>query len=224
MSVQAIIFDMDGVIIDSEGFWQDAQIGLLASQGVRIDRRECVLNTKGKRIDAIARYWCENHRLALTPREFEKRIIDSVCQDIRDKGRAMTGVTTALSFFTSLNYPLALATSSCSQVIEAVFEKLSLWRWFDVICSADNEPFGKPDPAVYLTAMAKLGLSADRCRVIEDSLTGFTAAQRAGIKTYIVCSEYNETHFASAIGRYPTLDALVEALHQQQKQTLSACS
>ena len=92
MSLQAIIFDMDGVIIDSEGFWQDAQIEMLADQGVAITAAECEELTKGKRIDEIARVWCEKHFLTVEPQWLEKQIIARVCNAIRENGMAMNGL------------------------------------------------------------------------------------------------------------------------------------
>ena len=74
-------------------------------------------------------------------------------------------------------------------VIAAVLNKLSLWHFFDVVCSADDEERGKPHPAVYLTTLRKLNLNASQCLVIEDSFTGFCAAQAAGIPTAMVAED-----------------------------------
>lgn len=222
MSLQAIIFDMDGVIIDSEGFWQDAQIEMLADQGVAITAAECEELTKGKRIDEIARVWCEKHFLTVEPQWLEKQIIARVCNAIRENGMAMNGLYQVLECFHRKGYRLALATSSSPEVIEAVFDKLDLWQWFGVICSADEESFGKPHPAVYLTAMRKLGLQAAQCRVIEDSLNGFTAARRAEIKTFVVAPDCHEPKFASAAGHYSTLTELSHALNLHSEPALRA--
>ncbi|HBB3870770.1 HAD-IA family hydrolase [Escherichia coli] len=212
MSVKAVIFDMDGVIIDSEAFWQRAQIDVLAKQGIAITAEECESATKGKRIDDIARIWCERYPLSLSSRQVEGQIVARVCSAICHEGVAMSGLDQALRSFHAAGYRLALATSSCKQVIEVVFDRLNLWDWFDVVCSADEEPYGKPHPAVYHTVMAKLGLEAAECRVIEDSLSGFTAARRAKIETFVVAADYQDVKFTGALGRYPTLDELLDAL------------
>lgn len=212
MSVQAVIFDMDGVIIDSEGFWQRAQIEVLAKQGIAITVEECESTTKGKRIDDIARLWCERYALSISSRQVEEQIVARVCAAIRSEGVAMSGLDQALCSFRAAGYRLALATSSCKQIIEAVFDRLKLWDWFDVVCSADEEPFGKPHPAVYHKVMFKLGLEARECRVIEDSLSGFTAARRAKIETFVVAADYQDVKFSAALGRYPTLEELIDAL------------
>lgn len=224
MSVRAVIFDMDGVIIDSEGFWQEAQIGLLAAQGIAITTEECEQYTKGKRIDEIACVWCERYGLAIEAKQLEKDIVAWVCESIRSQGVAMKGLYQALECFHANGYRIALATSSSQQIIKTVFDKLKIDPWFEVICSADDEQFGKPHPAVYLTAMLKLGLQPAECRVIEDSMNGFTAAHRAGIKTFVVAPDYMEPKFSSAAGRYSTLTELVHALKlHSQPVLISSC-
>ncbi len=212
MSLQAIIFDMDGVIIDSEGFWQDSQIKVLAGFGITVSARECERYTKGKRIDEIARIWCERYSLTLQPQWLEEQIVLQVCASVRSRGMAMSGLYQAVRFFRARGYRMALATSSSRQIIAAVFDRLALWECFDVVCSADDEHFGKPHPAVYLTAVRKLGLEADECLVIEDSLNGFIAASRAGIKTFVVAPDYQEAKFSAAAGRYATLNELIYSM------------
>lgn len=220
MSVKAIIFDMDGVIIDSEGFWQEAQIGVLSRLGVTITSEECETLTKGKRIDEIARVWIHRHQLMADPVRLETAIINQVCQAIRAKGRAMSGLYQALRYFCATGCRLALATSSSPQIIEATFDKLQLWPWFEVICSAANEAHGKPHPDVYLSALSQLGLKAGECRVIEDSLSGFTAAQRASIKTWVVAPDCKAEKFSKACGCFQSLPLLIESLEQADSRVV----
>ncbi|NIY46015.1 HAD family hydrolase [Cedecea colo] len=212
MNVQAVIFDMDGVIIDSEGFWQDSQIEVLAGFGIPITAQECERYTKGKRIDEIARIWGERYSLRIQPQRLEELIVAQVCGSVRSRGMAMSGLYQALRFFQAKGYRMALATSSSRQIIAAVFDRLALWKCFDVVCSADDEHSGKPHPAVYLTAVRKLGLEVGECLVIEDSLNGFIAAHRAGIKTFVVAPDYHEAKFSAAAGRYATLNELIYAM------------
>ena len=96
--------------------------------------------------------------------------------------------------------------------VAAVLNKLSLWHFFDAISSADDEPRGKPHPAVYLTTLRKLNLNASQCLVIEDSFTGFCAAQSAGIATIVIAEDIQHARFQAAAGRYQTLPELLEAL------------
>ncbi|MGE2103346.1 HAD family hydrolase [Citrobacter koseri] len=212
MKSKAVIFDMDGVIIDSEGLWRQAQKDALAGWGVTVNDEECETLTKGKRLDEIARVWCEYCPLQTDPGVLESAIRKRITGLIAMEGEAMDGVYAVLHHFRHRGYRIALATSSSHQVIEAVLSKLNLLGHFDVICSADDERYGKPHPAVYLSALKKLGLPAAECLVIEDSLSGFRAAQAAGIDTIVVSDGCQHPCFSEAIGRYTSMPQLLETL------------
>ncbi|HBR0965712.1 TPA: HAD-IA family hydrolase [Klebsiella quasipneumoniae subsp. similipneumoniae] len=212
MSLQAVIFDMDGVIIDSEALWRQAQIDALVQWGTTASVAECETLTKGKRLDEIADTWCRYFQLNLAPSLLEEAILQRITGLIAAEGVPMRGVQEALGYFRAAGYKIALATSSSRQVIAAVLNKLSLWHFFDAISSADDEPRGKPHPAVYLTTLRKLNLNASQCLVIEDSFTGFCAAQAAGIPTVVIAEDSQHARFQAAAGRYQTLPELLEAL------------
>ena len=84
-----------------------------------------------------------------------------------------------------------------------------------MVCSADDEERGKPHPAVYLTTLRKLNLNASQCLVIEDSFTGFCAAQAASIPTAVVAEDSRQGRYQAAVGRYQTLPELLEALNAE---------
>ncbi|EOW3710512.1 hexitol phosphatase HxpB [Vibrio fluvialis] len=213
MNKKAVIFDMDGVIIDSEPLWQEAQIESLVGFGVAITRQDCEQLTMGKRIDEIARTWCQTYSLAVDSEVLETLILTKLCQRISATGEAMAGVYDALIFFAEQGMRIALATSSNHVVIQAVFDRLALWDKFSVICSAEDEKHGKPQPDVYLTAARKLDVAVSDCLVIEDSFTGLTAAKRADMTTYLVSPESQQDKFAIADARFLNLNAVVASLH-----------
>ncbi|ADT88701.1 hexitol phosphatase HxpB [Vibrio furnissii] len=215
MNKKAVIFDMDGVIIDSEPLWQEAQIESLAGFGVAITRQDCEQLTMGKRIDEIARTWCETYALVVDSQVLETLILTKLCQRISATGEAMAGVYDALRFFAEQGMRIALATSSNHVVIQAVFDRLALWDKFSVICSAEDEKHGKPQPDVYLTAARKLDVAVPDCLVIEDSFTGLTAAKRAHMTTYLVSPHADQARFAIADAQFFNLTAVIDALRTQ---------
>lgn len=160
---------MDGVIIDSEGFWQPAQIERLSCYGITITREECEHYTKGKRIDEIAQVWCPRYRISMDSPSLERQIISRVCAAIRAEGVVMTDLFQTLDYFNARGRHIAFATPSSQDIIQAVFDKLNLWHWFDVICSADDECYGKPHSAFrslsdgrWQTRLASIGMHCDR--------------------------------------------------------------
>ncbi|MEF3090076.1 HAD family hydrolase [Raoultella scottii] len=209
MSIKAVIFDMDGVLIDSEGLWRQAQMEALASLGATVSVAECETLTKGKRLDDIARTWCRHCQLSVAPQRLQQMILRRVTGLIIARGEAMDGVNEALAHFRHCGYKIALATSSSHQVIAAVLDKLALRPWFDVISSADDEAWGKPHPAVYLSTLRKLNLRADQCLVIEDSASGFQAARAAGIPTIAVTEDCQHQQFHGAVARHHSLTELL---------------
>ena len=151
MKKKAVIFDMDGVIIDSEPLWQQAQQTALADYGVSVTVEECVQYTMGKRADEIADTWCQRYELKAAPKVLEKSILSCLRNLIASHGQPMKGLHNALDFFKRNNMTIALATSSNHSIINSVFNKLGLWSHFSIIRSAEDEEFGKPHPGVYLT-------------------------------------------------------------------------
>ncbi|NOI27142.1 hexitol phosphatase HxpB [Vibrio coralliilyticus] len=212
MNKKAVIFDMDGVIIDSEPFWQHAQQTSLANYGVSVTIEECMKYTMGKRADEIADIWCERYSLEVPPKFLEKSTISCLRKLIAAHGQPMKGLHNALDFFKRNNMTIALATSSNHSIINSVFNKLGLWNHFSIIRSAEDEEFGKPHPGVYLTTAKELGLPTNECLVIEDSFNGMKAAKAADMETHLVSSQCHEEKFIVANGKYRDLDELVEKL------------
>ncbi|MEW5854656.1 MAG: hexitol phosphatase HxpB [Myxococcota bacterium] len=177
--IQAVIFDMDGVLIDSEPLWQDAEVEVFRSVGVPLQHADCV-QTMGLRIDEVVQHWHRRHPWeAPSLREVEARILDRVCELIRTRGEGTEGVGAAVESVMRRGWKLALASSSPHRVIAAVLERVGLSRAFSTVHSAQDEPLGKPHPGVYLTTAARLGCPAVTCVAVEDSLNGVIAAKAA---------------------------------------------
>ncbi|MDW6005283.1 hexitol phosphatase HxpB [Vibrio mangrovi] len=219
MYKKAVIFDMDGVLIDSEPLWQTAQMESLVSFGVVITPHDCEQMTMGKRIDEIARTWCEAYTLPVSAQQLQTMILTQLCHLISTTGEAMPGVYEALDYFASQGLKIALATSSNHVVIKAVFDRLQLWNKFSVVCSAEDEVHGKPHPDVYLTVAGKLQLAVTECLVIEDSFTDLTAAKRANMTTYLVSPYSEQSKFSIADKRFVNLDCVVQSYEKLVSQS-----
>lgn len=209
MILKTFIFDMDGVIIDSEPFWRQAQIEILLKYNTTITVADCIQHTMGKRIDDVARTWCQLHSLKVNPQLLEQEIITAVAHLISEKGNAKTGLYELLDFLKENNYQIALATSSSQPIIKAVFNRLSIAHYFDIVCSADDEVYGKPHPAVYLKVAKKLGVQPSNCLVLEDSVTGLIAAKAASMKTIVIPEDKTDLRFSLAD---KTLTSMLEVI------------
>lgn len=184
-SPQALIFDMDGVLIDSEPLWHEAEIAAFAEAGLVLTSDDC-LRTTGLRVDETVAYWCERHP-GLEPHRdrLVTSILDLLVELVARKGRLKPGVREVLDRAQRGGVRLALASSSPYRVIHGVLGAFRLDA-FEVVHSAEEEERGKPDPAVYLTAARKLGVEPKSCVALEDSSNGLLSAKAAGMRCIVV--------------------------------------
>ncbi|MDH2926573.1 HAD family hydrolase [Lonepinella koalarum] len=215
MTIKYVIFDMDGVLVDSEPFWAESQIETLAQYGVHITEPDCEKYTRGVRVDELATIWCEMFNLAIQSTALRNQIVDTVCQKISANAQPMDGVYELLDFLKEKHIPVALATSSDRQVIKAVFDKLNFWDYFPIQCTAADEELAKPHPAVYLTAVKALNAKVKDCMIIEDSVTGLIAAKAANVRTFIVNEKFNDERFAIADERMASLRDVLAKLKME---------
>ena len=180
--IKAVIFDMDGLLIDSEPFWQQAEMAVFQQVNINLTSEMC-LQTQGLRIDEVVDYWyCQYPWKSLSKNEVEESIVAKVIELIQTKGKPLIGVASAIAFCQSKDVKLALASSSAYRIIYATLEKLALTDVFTEVYSAEEEAYGKPHPAIYITTAKKLGASPQECLALEDSLNGVLAAKAAKMK------------------------------------------
>lgn len=179
MELEAIVFDMDGLLIDSEPLWQQAEIEVFQTVGLQLTQELCQ-NTTGLRIDQVVHYWFQRQPWASpSQQQVADRIVTRVTELILEQGQPKAGVDRAIDQARAMDLPLALASSSAYGIIEAVLQTLKLGTVFQQVYSATAEPYGKPHPGVFLTTADRLGVDPARCLVLEDSLNGVLAAKAA---------------------------------------------
>ncbi len=178
---KAVIFDMDGVLIDSEPLWKIAEREVFSSLGVSVSDEFCEI-TKTMTTAEVTRFWYdrspwENRNLY----EVEQMVVYRVLDLIEKRECKIGGVKNFVTRLKSKGFKLGVATNSPFVIIPVVLRKIGITDFFDTISSADSEEKGKPDPAVYLRTSEKLNVSPENCIVIEDSYSGMLAAKRAGM-------------------------------------------
>jgi HAD superfamily hydrolase (TIGR01509 family) len=174
---------MDGLLIDSEVLWHEAEVEIFGSLGVPISEAED-RSTKGMYVNDVVQFWYGLYPWT-GPDEDEvvELLLERVGQLVESKGRLLPGALRAIDLAAARG-PVALASSTPLSLIYRCLDHFGLRERFASINSAQFEVFGKPHPAVFLTAAAALGVPAPDCLVIEDSAAGVLAA-KAGRMTVV---------------------------------------
>ena len=209
----AVIFDMDGVLIDSEPLWKIAMEEVFHSVGSFLTKED-FQKTVGLRIDEEARFWHQHEAWEnVSPEEVEQKIVLKMKTLITEHGEPLEGVKEMLLFLKQQNKKVGLATSSYEMLIETVLRVLDIEEYFHHTHSAEHEDFGKPHPAVYLSVAETLNVHASRCLVIEDSLNGIISAKAARMK--VVCipekTHHPEPKLIIADHHYDSMSQLLDA-------------
>ncbi|MCM2679484.1 hexitol phosphatase HxpB [Echinimonas agarilytica] len=207
--MKAIIFDMDGVLIDSEPFWQQAEVDVFNRHGVPVTF-EMAESTMGLRIDLVVEHWFKHYPCDASVAQLSREILDAVGELVAEQGQAMPGLFECLKRIQQLNVPIGLATSSPLPLAHTVIQRLGLESVFNAVLSAEKMQYGKPHPQVYQDCAEALGVSPLDCLAIEDSITGLISAKAARMKALAVPPEifFNKSGYGIADLKLSRLDEL----------------
>ena len=212
MTLRATLFDMDGLLIDSEILWHKAELEIFGDLGVPIsdtgDR-----STKGMFVGEVVDFWFERSAWAGPSRdEVVSMLLARVGDLVESEGRMLPGAQYAIDLCAKRG-PLGLASSTPLQLIYRCLDHFGLRDYFQTVQSAEFEPFGKPHPGVFLSAAASLDVAAADCLVIEDSAAGVMAGVAAHMTVVAVPTpeDAGQPAFARADLVLRSLDELTSA-------------
>jgi len=220
--LQAVLFDMDGTIVDTEPYWIAAEYRLVESfGGTWSDEHAHAL--VGNALLASAEYLREHGGVPLQPEEIVERLLDEVVRATRDAVPWRPGAVALLAELGRRGVPCALVTMSYGRLARVVLDQLPA-ETFGALVTGDQVADGKPHPEAYLTAAARLGVDPLHCVAIEDSPTGIASAEAAGCT--VVAVPHN-VPIEPAPGRHligslqdltpDTLDAMIAGRIQQPR-------
>lgn len=184
--IKAIIFDMDGTMIDTEHIKEKAWKYAGNCLGIKIDD-EILSKIRGTDKKYIEEFFNRQFHNSFNFDELYKLREEFIEKYIEENGIVMkNGLIQTLEFLKNNHYKLAVASSSSMKKIQKYLNKINTLSYFDVILGADNIKVGKPNPEIYLKAIEQLNVSKEECIGVEDSVNGILAMHRAGIKAIMI--------------------------------------
>jgi HAD superfamily hydrolase (TIGR01509 family) len=179
MCIAAVIFDLDGVLVDSEGVWNAAREQVALAHGGRwpANAQQAMMGMSSTEWSA---YMHEELGVRLAPEEISDLVVERLSDLYRRDLPLLPGARGAVSRLAS-RWPLAVASSANRPVIELVVELAGLGGCFTVLVSSEEVARGKPSPDVYQEAARRLGIPAERCAAVEDSSNGLRSAAAANM-------------------------------------------
>lgn len=216
MNVKAVIFDMDGVIFDTERIYLESWISVFKDYGYEL-KKEIYFSVMGKGRDRVKEIYLENFGKKLPIEEMYKKKDQILMEKIyEDKNLLKEGAFEILSYLKKNNIKIALATAAKRERVLNHLESYKLYDFFEVITTGEDILNGKPNPEIFLKTMKKLELTCEEVMIVEDSVAGIEAAiaatgNVAHIKDLI---ELDDIKF---LGKYKSFKSLVELLEELKK-------
>ncbi len=206
--VAAVVFDMDGVLVDSEQVWDEVRAQLVADWGGRYTA-EIQQAMMGMSSPEWSRFLAQEAGLTASPAEINDEVVRRMLERYGQAPPLIEGAVEAVRRLAAV-FPLGLASSSNRPLIDTVLARAGITACFSTTVSSEEVGRGKPSPDVYLEAARRLGTEPSRCAAIEDSTSGIHAAHAAGM--YVVA--YPNRHYPPAADALALADAVVDDLDQ----------
>ncbi|QCR36323.1 hexitol phosphatase HxpB [Nissabacter sp. SGAir0207] len=185
--IHAVIFDMDGLLIDSEPLWTQAELDIFGTLGLDLSQRDSLPDTLGLRIDQVVAMWYQTMPWqGPSQAEVAARIIDRTLALVEQQQPLLPGVGHALALCRQLGLKIGIASASPRMMIDRVLAMFGLEADFPVRVSAQPLAYSKPHPEVYLLAAQQLGVDPLNCVTLEDSVNGMIATKAARMRSIVV--------------------------------------
>jgi HAD superfamily hydrolase (TIGR01509 family) len=204
--IDAVVFDLDGVIVDSEHVWDEMRRQLAEERGGRWNDRAS-REMMGMSSVEWSQYMHDVIGLEESPEEINKEVVRRLEAIYRERLPLIPGAVDAVRALAA-RWPLGLASSSNRELIDLVLEVSSLDRYFRVTVSSEEVPRGKPAPDVYLAAAQRLEAAPERCAAVEDSEKGILSGKAAGMRVIAIPNP----HFPPAAEALGEADVVLDSI------------
>lgn len=199
---EAIIFDMDGLLINTEPYWRKAEMEVFSTVGIQLTEDDC-RQTMGYRFQEVVEYWYVRKPWNNKSKETVfHEVIEAMEYYICNEAEMISGADEAIYAARKHTSAVALASGSPMKLIHAVLKKLGINNSIPQLLSAEFENWGKPHPAIFLRAAEVLSISPPHCLVLEDSINGVIAAKAARMNCVAIPEHENHSDPRFSIADY----------------------
>jgi HAD superfamily hydrolase (TIGR01509 family) len=182
--IEAVVFDLDGVLLQTEELWDEVRAGLARERGGRYGP-EAQRAMMGMSSLEWSRYMHDEVGVPDSPKQISAEVVRRLAARYRTELPLIPGAVEAVRRIAE-RWPLGLASSSNRLLIELALELAGIQHLFKAVVSSEEVPRGKPAPDVYLEAARRLGVAAERCAAVEDSHSGIRSAKAAGMRVVAI--------------------------------------
>ncbi len=206
--IEAVVFDMDGVLVDTEQVWDEVREALVRERGGRW-HEGAQAAMMGMSSVEWSRYMHDELGLAEPPEEINREVVRRMLLRYRERLPLLDGAVAAVERLAAA-FPLGLASSSNRPLIDAVLDAAGIAERFAATVSSEEVPRGKPAPDVYLEAARRLDVAPERCVAVEDSANGLRSAHAAGMRVLALPNP----HYPPAADALELADAVAGSLDE----------
>ncbi len=211
MNFEAIIFDMDGTLIDSMRLWRRVDQDFLSKRGIPVPADLFDHLPQGNSFIQTAQYFKDRFGLPDSPERIMGEWTNMVTWHYEHDILLKPGAKPLLEDLHARNIPIGLGTSNSLELARKALGNNGIWEYFRSVVTGDMQLLGKPFPDIYLRSSANLGVQASGCLVIEDTLTGIQAAKAAGMRAIAI-------HDEDSLEFHPRIKALADAFVEDFNQ------
>ena len=216
--IEAVVFDLDGLLLDTEQLWDEVREGVTRERGGRWHER-AQREMMGMSSAEWSRYMHDELGLSESPAELNAEVVRRLADRYREQLPLLEGAVAAVERLAA-RWPLGLASSSNRELIDLALELGGLARFFKATVSSEEVAHGKPAPDVYLEAARRLEAPPGRCAAVEDSRNGIRSAKAAGMSAVVIPNP----HFPPGDEALALADLVLQSLHELTPAALSAAA
>ncbi len=195
MKIEAVIFDLDGTLIDSMGIWEDVDKVFLGRRNIDVPADLFEDMSTGNNFQGLAQHFKDRFQLTDTIEEIMKEWTEQVVEYYLHHIPVKDGVADLLQYLQDKSIPMAIGTSNSIFLTESVLGRHQLLPYFQYIVTGSEVEHGKPFPDIYLKTAQMLGIEPGKCLVIEDSLQGVQAGKAAGMQVVAIKDEFSRKEY-----------------------------